>query len=286
VRFAWIQAHRGAFGIEAMCRVLRLARSGFYGWRRRGPSERQKRRDDLLNEIKDVHAQSRGIYGSPRVFRELQSKGIKGCENTIAKVMSKAEIRSKTVKKYVPTTTDSKHAHPVAENLLERKFEADTPNRKWVADITYIQTGEGWLYVAAVLDLCSRMVVGWSMAEHLKAELVEDALTMALSRRNPGEGLLHHSDRGVQYACSAYRARLEANGMECSMSRKGNCYDNAVMESFWGTLKTELVYHEQYATRQDARMSIFEYIEVFYNRVRRHSSIGYVSPESFEAATN
>jgi putative transposase len=165
-------------------------------------------------------------------------------------------------------------------------FAAPVPDRKWVADSTYVQTAEGWLYVAAVLDLCSRMVIGWSMAEHLKTELVADALRMAFERRNPAAGVLHHSDRGVQYACGDYQDLLKAHGCACSMSRRGNCYDNAVMESFWGTLKTELVYHEQYATRDEARLSIFEYIEVFYNRVRRHSSLGYVSPEAFEAALN
>ena len=286
MKYAWIEAHREEFEVVAMCRVLDVSHSGFYAWCERGPSARELRRGELLNEIKRVHTESRGIYGSPRVFKELDAQGIKGCENTIAKVMSQAEIRSKTVKKFVPQTTDSKHAHPVAENVLERKFEAAEPDLKWVADITYIQTGEGWLYVAAVLDLCSRMVVGWSMAEHMRSSLVEDALKMALARRQPEAGLLHHTDRGAQYACGEYRELLAAQGFVCSMSRSGNCYDNAAMESFWGTLKTELVYHERYATREEARLSIFEYIEVFYNRVRRHSSIGYVSPEAFEAALN
>jgi transposase InsO family protein len=286
VKYAWIKAHREEFEIVALCRVLEVCPSGFYAWCRRGPSARELRRGELLNEIRRVHAESRGIYGSPRVFKELEAKGIKGSENSIAKLMNRAEIRSKTVKKFVPQTTDSKHAHPVAENVLERKFAAAEPDLKWVADITYIQTGEGWLYVAAVLDLCSRMVVGWSMAEHMRSSLVEDALKMALARRQPEAGLLHHTDRGAQYACGEYRELLAAQGFVCSMSRSGNCYDNAAMESFWGTLKTELVYHERYATREEAQLSIFEYIEVFYNRVRRHSSIGYVSPEAFEAALN
>ena len=267
-----------------MCRVLELTRSGFYAWLGRGPSDREQRRRDLINEIREVHAQSGRIYGSPRVFKELQCKGVKGCENTIAKVMRQAEIRSKTVKKFVPTTTDSTHALPVAENVLDRNFKADAPNRKWVADITYIETGEGWLYVAAVLDLCSRRIVGWSMAEHLETQLVEDALRMALKRRTPQSGWLHHSDRGVQYASAEYQQLLKAHGATCSMSRTGNCYDNAAMESFWGTLKRECVYHENYTTKREARLSIFEYIEVFYNRVRMHSALGYVSPEAFEAA--
>ena len=286
MKYGWIAAHREEFETEAMCRALSVSSSGYYAWSQRKPGERKKRREALLNAIKQVHAESRGIYGSPRVFKELQDRGVKACENTVAKLMSAAEIRSKMVNRYVPSTTDSKHGHPVAGNILDRKFEAHEANRKWVADITYIETAEGWLYVAAVLDLCSRMVVGWSMADHMKTQLVEDALRMALKRRNPAAGVLHHSDRGSQYACGEYRGLLTSHGLECSMSRTGNCYDNAVMESFWGKLKTECVYHEQYATREEARLSIFEYIEVFYNRVRRHSSLGYVSPEAFEAALN
>ena len=286
MKYAWIAAHREEFAVEAMSQVLEVSASGYYAWSQRAPSERQQRRAELLNAIRQAHMQSRGIYGSPRVFKELQDRGVKVCENTVAKLMSQAAIRSKTVRKYVPTTTDSKHAYPVAENVLDRNFAAPTPNRKWVADITYIQTQEGWLYVAAVLDLCSRMVIGWSMADHLKTELVADALQMAFRRRNSSLSVLHHSDRGVQYASGDYQKLLKAHGCACSMSRRGNCYDNATMESFWSTLKRELVYHEKYATREEARLSIFEYIEVFYNRVRRHSSLGYVSPEVFEASLN
>jgi putative transposase len=286
VKYAWIAAHRHEFEVEAMCRLLAVAKSGFYAALNRPPSAARIRRDELLLEIKNVHDKSRRIYGSPRVFEDLRAEGIKACKNTVAKIMSGAGVRSKIVKCYLPNTTDSKHDHPVAENVLDRQFAAPAPNRKWVADITYIETDEGWLYVAGVLDLHSRKVVGWSMAEHMKMDLVEDALQMAVARRNPGPGLLHHSDRGSQYACSGYQELLVKNGFKCSMSRTGNCYDNAVMESFWGTLKTELVYHEKYKTREQARQSIFEYIEVFYNRVRRHSSLGYVSPEAFEAGMN
>ncbi len=286
MKYAWITTHRDEFTVKALCRTLKVSASGYYACRQSKPSVRQQRRKELLNEIRQAHAQSRGIYGSPRVFKELQDRGVKACENTVAKLMSQAEIRSKTARKYVPTTTESKHAYPVAENVLDRNFAAQMPNQKWVADITYIQTQEGWLYVAAVLDLCSRMVIGWSMAEHMKTELVEDALRMAIQRRHPSSGVLHHSDRGVQYACGEYQELLKAHGCVSSMSRTGNCYDNATMESFWSTLKRELVYHEQYTTREEARLSIFEYIEVFYNRVRRHSSLGYVSPEAFEAALN
>ena len=286
MKYAWITAHRKEFKVEAMCRLLEVGKSGFYAALKRPPSAGQVRRGELLSEIKNVHTKSRGVYGSPRVFEELKAQGIKASRNTVAKIMSQAEIRSKIVKRYVPNTTDSKHVHPVAENVLDQQFKAEAVNQKWVTDITYIETEEGWLYLAGVLDLHSRKVVGWSMADHMKTQLVDDALTMAVARRNPGAGLLHHSDRGSQYACGDYQNLLVKNGFRCSMSRTGNCYDNAVMESFWGTLKTELVYQEKYKTRQQARQSIFEYIEVFYNRHRRHSSLGYVSPEAFEAGMN
>jgi transposase InsO family protein len=269
-----------------MCLVLGVCKSGFYSSLERPPSARQLKRAELLAQIKTAHAASNCVYGAPRIFEELQALGVQTCEQTIAKVMREAGIRSKITKRFVPCTTDSAHAFPVAENILEQCFEASGPDQKWVTDITYIETGEGFLYLAGVLDLFSRKVVGWSMADHLRTELVSDALKMALARRNPGKGLLHHSDRGTQYACGAYQELLSEKGFTCSMSRTGNCYDNAVMESFWGTLKTELVYHEKYATREEARRSIFEYIEVFYNRVRRHSSLGYVSPEAFEAGVN
>jgi transposase InsO family protein len=281
-----MEKHQADFPVAEMGRVLGVRASGFHAWQQREPGVRQQWRTALAVEIKAVHVRFRGVYGSPRIQRELRVQATAVCENTVAAIMRQLGLRSKRVRKFVPSTTDSKHAHPIAANALDREFHAERPNQKWVTDITYIETDEGWLYVAAVLDLYSRKIVGWSMAEHLRAELVLDALSMALARRRPGAGLLHHSDRGVQYACGAYRERLEENGIECSMSRTGNCYDNAVMESFWSTLKTELVYHENYATREQARHSIFEYMEVFYNRIRMHSSIGYVSPEAFEAALN
>lgn len=286
MKYAWIAEHRQHFEVEAMCQVLEVSKSGFYAAQTRPPSARQIRRAALLAEIKNVHAASRGTYGSPRVYQELKARQVQACENTIARVMREAAIRSKTCRKYVPCTTDARHAFPIAENRLNRDFKAEAPNRRWVTDITYISTGEGWLYLAGVIDLFSRKVVGWSMADNMHTKLVEDALQMALARRQISPGLLHHSDRGSQYACGDYQKLLSAHGLECSMSRAGNCYDNAVMESFWGTLKTELVYHEKYATREQARRSIFEYIEVFYNRVRRHSSLGYLSPEAFEAGVN
>jgi transposase InsO family protein len=269
-----------------MCRVLRVSCSGFYASLRYRPRPAQTRRSELRKQIGEVHSRTRGVYGSPRIHRELRAQGVKVCENTVAKLMREGQLRSRRIRKFVPRTTDARHGFPVAQNILERDFKAPAPNRKWLCDITYVETNEGWLYVAAVLDLYSRKIVGWSMAEHMRVDLVKNALNMALVRRKPARGLLHHSDRGVQYACSDYQQRLKQHGLECSMSRTGNCYDNAVMESFWSTLKTELVYHVKFATRDAARKAIFEFVEVFYNRERRHSSIGYVSPESFEAALN
>lgn len=284
--FAWMERHREQFPVRAMCETLGVSPSGFYASCQREEGPRQQSRVELRGQIEDVYTRSRGTYGSPRVYRELFEQGVRVCENTVAKLMRAQGLRSKRRRKFVPCTTDARHSFPTAANVLDRVFEADAPNRKWVTDITYIETGEGWLYMAAVLDLYSRKIVGWSMADHMRVELVESALSMALARRKPGAGLLHHSDRGVQYACDRYQQRLEQEDLVCSMSRTGNCYDNAAMESFWATLKTELVYHEKFETREAAKKAIFEYVEVFYNRQRRHSSIGYVSPETFEAALN
>jgi transposase InsO family protein len=289
VRFGWVQGQRQNYPLSALCDALDVTRAGYYGWAKRReqpPGERQRRREDLARQIRVVHRDSRGTYGSPRVYHELKARGVGCCENTVAKLMKEQGIRSIIRRRFKVRTTDSSHAHPVAPNVLGRDFGADAPGRKWAADITYVATGQGWLYLAVVLDLCSRKVVGWAMAEHLRAQLCTDALDMAIGRRRPGGGLVHHSDRGVQYACGDYRELLRSHGIECSMSRRGDCYDNAVVESFFKTLKAELVYHEHYATRQQARRSIFEYVEVFYNRRRLHSTLGYRSPEQFEAALN
>ena len=286
MKFAFIQKHVDRWPVAIMCKVLAVTRSGYYAWLARTPSGRATRRADLAGKIRQVHADNRGVYGSPRVHRALNAAGEKVCENTVAKIMSDQRIAAKTKRKYVPRTTDSAHTQPVAANTLDRQFEAPAPDRKWAADITYVPTAEGWLYLAAIIDLCTRRIVGWSMADHMRAELIGDALQMAIARRAPGEGLLHHSDRGVQYASEDYQQLLVKHGMTCSMSRKGDCWDNAVIESFWSTLKTELVHHESYATREQARASIFQYIEMFYNRVRLHSSLGYKSPEAFEASLN
>ena len=272
--------------MKTCCIVLKVSRSGYYAWLRREPSARQRRHEELAEQIAKVHQANRGVYGSPRVYQVLNSQGQRICENTVAKIMREQELRAKVKRRFVPRTTDSDHENPIAPNVLDRQFTAEAPNHRWVADITYIPTDEGWLYLAGVLDLYSRKIVGWSMADHLGCELVADALVMGLLRRQPSADLLHHSDRGVQYTCDDFQGLLERHGITVSMSGVGNCYDNAAMESFWATLKTELVHHEQYATRDEARQSIFEYIEVFYNRTRIHSSLGYVSPEAFEAAPN
>jgi transposase InsO family protein len=286
VKFAFIEEHLSAFAVAMACQVLQVSRSGYYDWQKRPESNRARRRQEIAEKIHFIHEESRQVYGSPRVFQTLKARGESVCENTVADIMKEREIRAKGKKRFVPSTTDSRHQQPTAANVLDRQFQAELPNRKWVSDITCIPSDEGWLYLAGVLDLCSRKIVGWSMADHMRCDLVEDALEMAITRRRPAEGLLHHSDRGVQYACEDYQHLLQTHGILCSMSRKGNCWDNAAMESFWATLKTELVHHQHYASREEARQSIFEYIEVFYNRIRLHSSLNYQSPEAFEAAIN
>lgn len=286
MKFAFIEEHLTEFPVDVSCDVLEVSRSGYYAWVNRPQSERGRRREELAVKIQLVHEQNRKVYGSPRVWRILQSQGESVCENTVADIMKERQIRAKHKKKFVPKTTDSRHGNPVAKNVLDRQFDAKLPNQKWAADITYVRTDQGWLYLAGVIDLCSRKIVGWSMKDHMQTDLVSDALTMAIARRCPGKGLLHHSDRGVQYAGEDYMYLLQSHNMEASMSGRGNCWDNAAMESFWATLKTELVHHEHYATHEEARASIFEYIEVFYNRKRLHSSLGYKSPEAFETSLN
>jgi transposase InsO family protein len=270
-----------------MCHVLNVTRSGYYAWRARPVSARCSRRAEVLERIREVFDESRGTYGSPRVTPELKERGVDVCENTVAKYMRDDGLCVRPERRFVPRTTDSDHAHPIAPNVLDRDFAALSPNVKWASDLTYVWTDEGWLYLSVVIDLCSRRVIGWSMNETLKADGVIDALSSAIARRRPDAGtLLHHSDRGVQYACAAHRAMLAEHDVTVSMSRPGNCYDNAVVESFFGTLKTELVHRTRYRTRDEARASVFEWIECWYNRKRRHSSLGYVSPETFEAQLN
>jgi putative transposase len=268
-----------------MCEVLEVSRSGFYVWRSRPESERSKHHRKLLTEIKRIHAdRDMKSYGSPRIHRELLSRGMECSKNTVAKLMNEHGLAARTRRKY-KVTTDSAHSLPLAENVLNRDFEQENPDRVWLADVTYIWTKEGWLYLAAVLDAYSRKVVGWSMGHRMPASLVMDALRMALGRRRPeGDRLLHHSDRGSQYASEVFQELLREHNITCSMSRRGNCWDNAMMESFFATLKKERVHHESYETRESARRSVFEYIELFYNTRRRHSALGYLSPEEYETA--
>jgi putative transposase len=285
VKFAFVREHRQRWPVRVICRVLDVSHSEVYAWRKRPPSARALRQKELLEKIRLAHQENQELYGSPRVHRALLIDGQSVSRNTVAKLMRQAKIRAKSRRRFIPRTTDSRHQKPVADNKLNRDFAAGSINRKWLADITYIPTGEGWLNLAAVLDCFSRRIVGWSMADHLETDLAADALKMALLQRAPrGRELLHHSDRGAQYASEDYQHLLNEQGIEVSMSGRADCYDNAMMESFWATLKSELVHQRSYATREQARQSIFEYIEVFYNRKRLHSSLGYHSPESFEAA--
>lgn len=280
MRYAFIRDHRTCWPVVVMCRVLEVCRSGFYTFLRRTPSARDRRREELADKIIEIHTDSRSTYGSPRVHRQLKESGESVSRKRVASIMRERQLQGKSPRKRKPHTTDSAHDNPIAPNRLERNFTATAPNQKWVADITYVDTDEGWLYLAVVLDCFSRRVVGWCAADHLRSELVEEALTMAIETRRPNDGLIHHSDRGVQYASGSFQRLLETHGIACSMSRKGDCYDNAVIESFFGTLKTEL--DEPFATRASARLALFDYIEVFYNRQRLHSTLGYLSPATFE----
>jgi len=271
-----------------MCRVLGVSRAGYYAWRKRAPSAAEVRREELTEQVKQIHTRVKGRYGSPRIHAELVARGHACCANFVAKLMREAGLAAKTKRKF-RQTTDSNHSMPVAENVLDRQFEPGQPNASWVADITYVPTREGWLYLAVVEDLFSRMVVGWSMDSSMESRLVVDALEMALARRLSLKGssaLVAHSDRGSQYASDHYQRRLRDERITCSMSRRGDCWDNAPMESFFASLKKELVHDEDYATREQAKASIFEYIEAFYNRVRRHSSLGFLSPGDFERSHN
>ena len=282
MRFAFIRDHASEFPVSVMCRVLEVSRSGYYTWAKRKPGPREERRAQLVEQIREVHEASRGIYGSPRVHQDLQEKGIDCCVNTVAKLMKDQGIRSKTSKKFRISTTDSRHPHPIAKNHLAQDFQTTKINEVWLTDITYIATGEGWLYLAAVLDLCSRKIVGWSTSSTPQQEITLEALTMAVETRRPRPGLIHHTDRGSQYSSAAYQDLLDEYGMRCSMSRPGQCLDNAAAESFFHTLKTEWIYHAHYKTRREARLAIFEYIESFYNTIRMHSSLDYRSPEEYE----
>ena len=283
--FAWIEGRQSEWPVSRMCDALAVSRSGFYAWRSRGPSAAEVRRGELAAEAQAIHAEVKARYGSPRMHAELVSRGHDCCVNTVAKLMRRAGIAARPTRRFC-RTTDSGHGVPVAENILDRQFAPAEANAAWVADMTYIPTREGWLYLAVVVDLFSRLVVGWSMDATMTSRLVVDAVEMAVAGRRPGPGLVAHSDRGSQYASEHHRRVLTGAGVVCSMSRRGNCWDNAPAESFFASLKKELVHGENYATREEARASIFEYVEVFYNRVRRHSGLGYLAPTEFERTHN
>jgi transposase InsO family protein len=282
VKYQFIANHCEEFKITVMCRVLDVSRSGYYAWGKRPISARKMADQSLTEQIELIHQASRQTYGSVRIQVELAEQGIKCGHNRVARLMRQIGLSAKQSRKFKISTTDSKHDDPIAANLLDRDFTSERPNQKWLGDITFIPTAEGWLYLAAVLDLYSRRIIGWAMAATLDRSLVLAALRMAIETRQPSPGLLHHSDRGSQYASQDYRDVLTKYQIQASMSRKGNCYDNAPMESFFGTLKTELIHQRHYLTRMEARTDIFEYIEVFYNRFRRHSALGYLSPVAFE----
>jgi putative transposase len=280
--FRLIEDHRHAYPVRVLCAVLEVSPAGYYAWRARSPSARSSANAELVAAIRRVHHDSAGRYGNPRVHAALRTQGRGTSRGRIERLMRRHGIRAIMAPPRRVRTTDSRHGLPIAPNVLARDFTAAAPNRVWLADITYIPTDEGWLYLAAVMDLFSRKIVGWAMRDHLRTELAATALMMAVQRQRPAAGLIHHSDRGVQYASYDYRAALNAAGMTASMSRKADCFDNAPMESFFHTLKTELVHHRQYATRADARRDIFAFIEGFYNRTRLHSAIGYISPIEME----
>ncbi len=261
-----------------MCKVLQVSRSGFYAFRcRQTPSAREVENAKLLEQVREVHQQSRGTYGSPRVRQELARRGVSASRERVARLMRGAGLAG-CIRRRFRVTTDSKHQRPVAPNRLQRRFRAASSDQVWCADITYIQTARGWAYLAAIIDLGTRLIVGWSLADHMRASLVEDALRHALSWRSPAKEIIHHSDRGSQYASESYQALLAAHGISSSMSRAGDCYDNAVIESFFGTFKQEWAHHHRWQGVCDARAATLDYIEVFYNRQRIHSSIGYKTP--------
>ena len=282
MRFRFIEDRRIDYPVRVMCDVLDVSRAGYYAWRSRPESARSVENRELLEDIQQVHCDNRGRYGSPRVHVELKTRGRGVSRGRVERLMRRHGIRAIMARPRRVRTTDSRHDHPIAPNLIERNFSAVAPNRIWLADITYVETDQGWLYLAAVMDLYSRKIVGWAMQDHMRAELPLTALRTAISAQRPGAGLIHHSDRGVQYASAEYRKLMQSAGFKASMSRKADCYDNAPMESFFHTLKTELVHHRQYATRAEAICDIFAYIEGFYNRTRRHSAIGYITPIEME----
>ena len=287
MRYRFIDEHRATWPVEVQCRVLQVSRSGYYAWRRRPTSRAAQRRVELTEHIRAIHARKQHAnYGAPRIHRELVAQGYACNRKTVEKLMCRAGIRARTCRRFRVMTTDSRHNLPVAPNRLARRFQPAARHQAWTMDITYIPTDEGWLYLALVEDLYSRKIVGWSMSERIDSELVAAALNMALQQERPGAGLVAHSDRGVQYASDRFQSMLAQHGIVCSMSRKANCWDNAPTESLVATIKKELVHHEHYPTREAARRSLFEYIEVFYNRQRRHSALDYQTPDAIHRGRN
>jgi putative transposase len=264
-----------------MCRVLGVSKGGFYNWLKRPPSAREQEDGKIAERIVNIYHQHKGRYGSPRIHQQLQDEGIRVGRKRVIRLMKQEQLAAHHTT-HARVTTHADPAAIPAENVLDRAFEAERPNEKWAADVTYIATGAGWMYLAAVIDLYSRRIVGWAMGAQQDETLVEQALHMALTHRKPPAGLLHHSDRGCQYTSHAYQAFLEDHGIRVSMSRKGNCWENAVMERFFGTLKRECIARVRFSTHEEARTAIFEYVEVYYNRVRKHSTLGYLSPVQFE----
>ena len=286
MKYAWINEHRDLFPATILCDVLRVSPSGYYAWLDRVPSERAMRHERIKQSVAAVYAESHGIYGSLKIVDQLQKRDDleSACRNTVAVAMREMGLKSKVFKSFKPTTTQTDPTKQPAENRLDRNLTADTPNRKWVTDITYLPTAHGWIYLAVVIDLFSRKVVGWSIGNSLATRFVSDALRRAIESRRPhGKALLHHSDRGCQYTSHTYQQTLRTLGITCSMSRTGNCYDNAVMERFFWSLKHEWTNHDNFADLQEARLSVFKYIETFYNPVRIHQTLGYLSPDQFEA---
>jgi putative transposase len=281
VRYAWIKQHRDNFPIALMCRILKLSTSGYYEWLGRTASPRRRRSELIGQAAARSYFNSNRIYGYRKVHDDLKERDIKCCQETVRRIMRSAGLFSKVKRKFI-ATTDSTHNLAVAQNILDRDFFADAPDRKWASDITYIATDQGWLYLAAVMDLYSRKIIGWSMSQRIDAQLVENAFKMAISQRHPQPGLICHSDRGIQYASNTMQKLFSDYKIVCSMSRRGNCWDNACMESFFSSLKREWVYGKRYITREQARKDIFNYIEMFYNRIRKHATLGYVSPAAYE----
>jgi len=281
MKFAFIHAQKATLPTAPLCAALGVSRSGFYAWSHRPPSARAVNDSKLVPVIRASYAQSRATYGSPRVHKDLQALSYRISRKRVARLMRREGLSARPPRRY-RATTDSGHSLPVAPNVVARRFHAEAPDRVWVTDMTYVWTWEGWLFLAAIVDVFSRRIVGWALAEHLRTELALEALGMALGIRQPERGLVHHSDRGCQYASDMYRSELAARGIVCSMSRVGDCWDNAVAESFFATLKTELIHRRPWPTKQEAKAAIHDYIATFYNPHRRHSSLGYLSPMDYE----